>query len=232
MSRRIAIVQSNYIPWRGYFDLMASVDVFVLYDDVQYTRRDWRNRNQIKTPQGLQWLTIPVRVKGKYLQTIRETEVESSTPWGSDHLKALSLNYRKAPFHDEVMGWLQPLYRDAPASLSALNRAFLQEIAHRLGLRTVLKDSNEYRLDGDKTGRLASIAAQEGAAVYVSGPAARSYLDESVFHAGGMTVDWFNYAGYQPYPQLWGEFVPNVSIVDLLFNCGPAAREHLKFSPT
>jgi hypothetical protein len=120
MTKRIAIVQSNYLPWKGYFDLMASVDEFVLYDDVQYTRRDWRNRNQIKTPQGLQWLTVPVRVKGKYHQSIRETEIDDESDWASDHLKALSLNYRKAPFHNDVMGLLEPLLCSAPAMLSSL----------------------------------------------------------------------------------------------------------------
>jgi len=230
MPKRIAIVQSNYIPWRGYFDLMASVQEFVLYDDVQYTRRDWRNRNQIKTPQGLQWLTVPVRVKGKYLQAIRETEIEDGTPWSADHLKALSLNYRKAPFHDAVMEWLAPLYDAQPPLLSQLNRRLLAAIAGKLQIATRLTDSSEYALEGDKSERLASIAAQAGAQVYVSGPAAKSYLDESVFRARGIDVEWFDYAGYQPYPQLWGEFIPNVTVLDLLFNCGDDARRHLKWA--
>lgn len=232
MTRRIAIVQSNYIPWRGYFDLMASVDEFVLYDDVQYTRRDWRNRNQIKTPHGLQWLTVPVRVKGKYLQTIRETEIEHNTSWASDHLKALSLNYRKAPFHDQVMQWLEPLYSDLPAMLSQVNRRFLESISAQLGIATKLTDSADYKLEGDKSERLASIAAQAGAQVYVSGPAARSYLDEAVFRSRDTQVEWFDYSGYAPYAQLWGDFVPNVSVLDLLFNCGDKARQHLKYTPT
>lgn len=230
MTRRIAIVQSNYIPWRGYFDLMASVDEFVLYDDVQYTRRDWRNRNQIKTPQGAQWVTVPVKVKGKYLQSIRETEIEHATIWAADHLKAFSLNYRRADAFTEVMPWLEGLYSDLPATLSQLNARLLAAIAERLGIRTLLTDSSHYRLEGDKSERLASIAAQADASVYVSGPAALAYLDESVFHARGIKVEWFDYSGYQPYPQLWGDFLPNVSILDLLFNCGEDAPHHLKFA--
>jgi hypothetical protein len=230
MTRRIAISQSNYIPWRGYFDMMASVDEFVLYDDVQYTRRDWRNRNQIKTPQGLQWLTVPVRVKGKYLQTIRETEIELATAWAADHLKALELNYRKAGCFAEVMAWLAPLYADLPPMLSQLNSRLLQAVAVRLGLRTALTQSDQYRLEGDPTERLASIAQQAGADVYVSGPAAKAYLDESVFAARGIRVEWFDYGGYPPYPQLWGDFIPNVTVLDLLFNCGDEAPRHLKFA--
>jgi hypothetical protein len=230
MTRRIAIVQSNYLPWRGYFDLMASVDEFVLYDDVQYTRRDWRNRNQIKTPQGAQWVTVPVKVKGKYLQTIRETEIEHGIDWAADHLKALSLNYRRASAFPDVMPWLVGLYADLPATLSELNARLLQAFAHRLGLGTLLTDSSQYRLEGDKSERLASIAEQAGAKVYVSGPAARVYLDESVFRARGIDVQWFDYSGYQPYPQQWGDFLPNLSIVDLLLNCDRDAFRHLKFA--
>lgn len=229
MTKRIAIVQSNYVPWRGYFDLMASVDEFVLYDDVQYTRRDWRNRNQIKTPQGAQWLTVPVKVKGRYLQSIRETEIDNEGGWFEDHLKALTLNYRKAPFHDEVMEWLRPLYAQPPTMLTHLNRGFLAAISRALGVRTVLADSGAYRLEGGQSDRLASIAQQASATVYVSGPAAKAYLDESVFHSRGIQVEWFDYSGYAPYPQLWGEFVPNVTVLDLLFNCGAASRQHLKF---
>lgn len=228
MSRRVAIVQSNYLPWKGYFDLMASVDEFVLYDDVQYTRRDWRNRNQIKTPQGLQWLTVPVKAKGKYTQAIRDTEIDLATPWAADHLKAIGLNYRRAAHHDDVMPWLQGLYADLPPMLSQLNARLLDAIRLRLGIATALTDCARYTLDGDKSERLASIAAQAGASVYVSGPAARSYLDESVFHARGMTVEWFDYSGYSEYPQLWGPFVHTVSVVDLLLNCGDGARAFLK----
>ena len=228
MSRRVAIVQSNYLPWKGYFDMMASVDEFVLYDDVQYTRRDWRNRNQIKTPQGLQWLTVPVKVKGKYTQAIRETEIDHATPWVADHLKSIALNYRRAPHFAELMPWLESLYADAPPLLSQLNARLLDAIRVRLGIATALTDSASYRLEGDKSERLASIAQQAGASVYVSGPAARAYLDESVFQARGIRVEWFDYSGYPEYPQLWGDFVHAVSVVDLLLNCGPDAARFLK----
>ena len=123
--KRVAILQSNYIPWKGYFDLIAAVDEFILYDDMQYTRRDWRNRNQIKTPQGLQWLTVPVRVKGKFLQKINETEIEGQD-WAATHWKTLAQNYRRAPHFAEVARWLEPLYLERPPLLlSELNRKCL-----------------------------------------------------------------------------------------------------------
>jgi hypothetical protein len=228
MTKRIAIVQSNYIPWRGYFDMIASVDEFILYDDMQYTRRDWRNRNQIKTPQGVQWLTVPVKVKGKYHQTIRETEIDGHE-WAADHWKALVQNYRRARCFAEVAAWLEPLYLQEEFShLTALNRRLLQAACGYLGIRTILKDSADYVLVEGKTERLADLCRQAGGTEYVSGPAARDYIQPQVFEEMGIQLTWFDYAGYPDYPQLWGEFRPGVTILDLLFNCGPDAPKFMK----
>lgn len=227
--KRVAIVQSNYVPWKGYFDMIAAVDEFILYDDMQYTRRDWRNRNQIKTPQGLQWLTVPVKVKGKYHQTIRETEIDGDG-WRQDHWKALAQNYRRASHFSEVAEWLEPLYHGpAQTGLSALNRSFLEAICAYVGIPTRISNSWDYRLDDGKSERLASLCAQAGGSIYVSGPAAMDYLDPAVFEAQGMGVSWFDYEGYGEYPQLWGDFVHGVSVLDLLFNCGRDARRHLRY---
>lgn len=226
--KTVAIVQSNYIPWKGYFDLVGSVDEFVLYDDMQFTRRDWRNRNLIKTPNGLQWLTIPVQVKGRYHQRIRDTLI-SDPGWPGSHWRTLSLNYGRAPFFDSTAEWLDPLYRTAgQADLTGINRHFLQAICDRLGIRTRLSDSADYTLTGEKSEKLASICEQAGADVYLSGPAARDYLDESVFNDRGITVRWFDYSRYREYPQLWGAFEHGVTILDLLFNTGPDAPGFLK----
>lgn len=225
--KTIAIVQSNYVPWKGYFDLIRSVDEFVLYDDMQFTRRDWRNRNRIKTPSGLQWLTIPVQVKGRYHQTIRETRI-SDPDWPAGHWRSLALAYGRAPFFADTAAWLEPLYRGAvQQGLSAINRHFLAAICARLGIATPLVDCTAYRLEGERSARLASICAQAGASTYVSGPAARDYLDEGAFAAHGIAVRWFDYSGYPEYPQLWGAFEHGVSILDLLFNTGPAAPDYL-----
>lgn len=226
--KTVAIVQSNYIPWKGYFDLIASVDEFILFDDMQYTRRDWRNRNQIKTPQGVQWLTVPVVVKGKYLQTIRETALDGDA-WAPVHWKALVQNYRRAPHFAEIAQWLEPLYlAQRHDHLSPLNRSFLEAICSYLCIQTTIRSSGDYTLVPGKTERLADLCRQAGATEYVSGPAARSYVDDSVFREQGIALTWFDYAGYPKYPQLWGDFVHGVTILDLLFNCGKDTRRHMK----
>jgi hypothetical protein len=227
--KRIAIVQSNYLPWKGYFDMIAAVDEFVLYDDVQFTRRDWRNRNRIKTPQGVKWLTVPVKVKGKYLQTIGETEVDGSR-WAEKHWHALTHNYSRAACFGEVSALLEQLYETPqPSRLAAINHRLIDAICGYLGINTRITRSSDYRLVDGTTARLADICQQAGAGEYVSGPAARDYLDAREFAERGIAVNWFDYAGYPEYPQLWGEFVHEVSIVDLLFNCGRDAPRFMRF---
>ncbi len=187
--KKVAILQSNYIPWKGYFDMIAAVDEFILYDDMQYTRRDWRNRNQIKTPQGVQWLTIPVQVKGKYHQKIRETEIDGSE-WASAHWKALVHNYRRAPHFDDIAEWLEPLYlAESYAHLSRLNRRFIEVVCDYLGIKTVISNSCDYSLLDGKTERLADLCVQAGGTEYISGPSAKDYINElkhneinAVFH--------------------------------------------------
>ena len=228
--KKVAILQSNYIPWKGYFDLIGAVDEFILYDDMQYTRRDWRNRNQIKTPQGVQWLTVPVRVKGKYEQKIRDTEIDGSD-WAVAHWKALVQNYARAPHFAEIAAWLEPLYLSGSSPLlSDLNRRFIQAICAYLHIDTVISDSRDYALVDGKTERLADLCAQAGGTEYVSGPSARDYVDESVFERSGIQLTWFDYAGYPEYPQLWGDFAHGVTVLDLLFNCGRDAGRFMRYA--
>lgn len=225
--KKVAILQSNYIPWKGYFDIIASVDEFILYDDMQYTRRDWRNRNRIKTPQGCQWLTVPVKTKGKYYQTIRETEIEDIA-WAQDHWRTLCLNYRRAACFSPVAEWLEPYYKRAYSHLTELNTCLIRAICAYLGIDTRITDCCDYRLAEGKTERLASLCIQAGGTEYVSGPSAKDYIDETVFEQSGIKLTWFDYAGYPEYTQLWGEFQHNVSILDLLFNCGIDAPLYMK----
>jgi hypothetical protein len=228
--KRVAILQSNYIPWKGYFDLIASVDEFVIFDDMQYTRRDWRNRNQIKTPGGVQWLSVPVMTKGNYHVPIREIMLDGSD-WAPKHWRTLTQNYRRAPHFDAIAEWLEPLYTDlSETHLSPMNRTFLEAVCGYLKIQTPLTNSWDYASADDKSQRLASICAQAGGTEYVSGPAARDYLDEQVFAEAGISVSWFDYAGYPEYPQLWGEFTHNVTILDLLFNAGPEAATYMRFT--
>lgn len=227
--KKIAIVQSNYIPWKGYFDMIAAVDEFIIYDDMQYTRRDWRNRNQIKTPQGVQWLTIPVSVKGKYDQKIRETQIISDN-WAKEHWKALEQNYKRAKYFDDIAEWLQPIYfSKLKSELSQVNKMYIELICRFLNIDTKIKCSWDYELIGGKSERLASLCKQAGGTEYISGPSAKEYIDEDVFNSLGINVNWFDYGNYLCYPQLWGEFRHDVTILDLLFNCGKNAPKYMRY---
>ena len=226
--KRVAIVQSNYIPWRGYFDLMNMVDEFILFDDMQYTRRDWRNRNVIKSPAGLKWLTIPVQVRGKYCQPIKDTLVSDSA-WNRRHWKTIVHCYAKAAFFAPYKDWLEELYLGVNETrLSAINHRFLKSICELLGIKTKIKWSMDYQLTGNQTERLAGLCAQAGADEYLSGPAAKSYLDEEQFGRQGIKLSYMDYSGYPEYRQLNPPFAPNVSILDLILNEGPRAPEFLK----
>ncbi len=226
--KKVAIVQSNYIPWKGYFDMIAAVDEFILYDDMQYTRRDWRNRNQIKTPIGAQWLTVPVQAKGKYHQKIRDTLIDGSD-WAVTHWRAFEQNYRRAPHFDEIAAWLEPLYVSARYThLSQLNRALIEASCAYLGIKTAITNSWDYSLLDGKTERLADLCKQAGGAEYISGPAAKGYIEDHIFAVKGIKLTWFDYSGYPEYRQLWGEFIHGVTILDLLFNCGKEAPQHMR----
>jgi hypothetical protein len=229
--KRVAILQSNYIPWKGYFDLIAYVDEFILYDDMQYTRRDWRNRNQIKTPDGLQWLTVPVKSKGNFHQAIKDTEIDGAK-WQLEHWKAIQRNYARTKHFSDYSSELEKLYKRSDFNtISDLNRAFIDWINAKLNIETKITKSSDYSLIEGKSERLANLCTQAQATEYVSGPSAKDYLDESIFEKQGIEVTWFDYAGYPEYPQLWGEFAHNLSVLDLLLNCGPDSANYMKFVP-
>ena len=227
-AKRVAIVQSNYIPWKGYFDLIAAVDEFVLYDDVQYTRRDWRNRNRIKTPGGPRWLTIPVATKGRYEQRIDETAVTGDA-WAADHWKAIRHSYARAPGFEHCEPALEELYLGTREPLlSQINERFLRGICSLFGIDTPISRSDGHGAGAGRTERLVSFCERAGATHYVSGPAAREYLDETLFHDAGVAVSYFDYAGYPEYPQLYPPFDHRVSVVDLLLHTGAEAPRYMK----
>ena len=226
--KRIAIIQSAHIPWKGYFDIINSVDEFVLYDDAQYTRRDWRNRNLIKTALGLKWLTIPVRVSGRFTQKISETEI-SDPRWAESHWRQLASHYAAAPYFALYRDGLEALYRERREThLSAINHRFLTALCALLGIRTPLRWSSDYVLTGSPSEKLVSICRQAGAQVYLSGPAAKDYLDEELFTQAGIRVEWMDYSSYPPYRQLHGLFEHGVSLLDLLLKEGPATSTLMK----
>lgn len=226
VNKKIAILQSNYIPWKGYFDLIASVDEFILYDDVQYTKNDWRNRNKIKTVKGVEWISIPVG--GNIAKKIQEVELPENV-WQSKHWKTLQSNYQKAPCFEEIASLIQPIYHQKFRYLSDINRAFIEIICHYLGIKTKITSVSDYETGEGQTDRLVQLCMQTNADEYISGPAAKNYLDETLFSEKNIKVQWFNYDGYKEYPQLWGEFTHEVSVLDLLFNCGSEAPRYMRY---
>lgn len=225
--KRIAIVQSNYIPWKGYFDMIASVDEFILYDDVQFTKNDWRNRNRIKTPKGPQWLTIPVC--HSLNDRIRDVKI-SQLNWNAKHWKTLQHNYGRASGFAEAGGFLGDLYARATHSyISEINHFFILEICRFLGIDTKISWASDYSYSGDKSMRVLSLCQAAGGDIYLSGPAAQSYLDIALFSRAKVDIEWMDYSGYAIYPQQYGEFDHGLSIVDLVFNAGRGAPNFMKY---
>ena len=231
--KTVAITQSNYIPWRGWFDMLRCADEVILLDSVQYTRRDWRNRNSIKTMQGTAWLTIPVESKGNYLQAIDETCI-AAPHWAATHIDSIQAAYRRAAAYDETAPWLFSLLEQSARErrLSDVNEKLIRAVCERLEIAVRLRRCCEV-IDREtlqamnRTERLVALAKAVGASRYLTGPAAKSYLELDRFAAEGIEVDWMCYDGYPEYPQLWGPFEPKLSIIDLLLNTGSDAAHYL-----
>lgn len=227
-SKTIALLQSSYIPWKGYFDQLNSVDEFILFDDAQYTVRDWRNRNRVKTRNGVAWLTIPVQIKGQSRPPIKDVVVSDST-WAEQHWKTIVHSYARAKYFADYRSEFETLYRECASerSLSRINYRFIKAICGRLGIATPLMWSMDFPLLGGKTERLVDLCHQRLATRYLSGPAARAYLDERQFAAAGIEVVYADYSRYPEYRQLFPPFVHHVSVIDLLFNEGHDAPRYM-----
>ena len=227
--KKVAILQSNYIPWKGYFDIVNAVDELIIYDDMQYTKRDWRNRNKIKTSDGEQWLTIPVEVKGKYYQSINETRACGNS-WVEKHKKSIFQNYKKAKCFEEYWDWLSLLYERCKDEkyLSIISRIFIEAICSKLEIQTRITLSSDYTLRKGKTERLVGLCRDVDARHYLSGPSAKDYIDASLFEEAGIELSYVDYSGYPQYTQLHGEFIHGVSILDLILNEGDSATSFMK----
>lgn len=218
---RVAIMQPTYLPWIGYFGLMRSVDLFILLDSVQFARRSWQQRNQIKTANGPLWLTVPVLSKGKRDQLISEVEIDRSRDFPQNHQKALELNYGKSSYFDTFAPQLFSLLGTDNEYLADLTKGAIAWIRDALGITTQIRRSSEFEAVGAKAELLASLCDQVGATEYISPPGSKDYLDESdAFTNRGMPLRYFNFT-HLVYPQRFGDFLPYMSVVDLLFNCGP-----------
>jgi len=231
-ARTIAIVQSSYIPWRGYFDLIRAADTFIILDDVQFTKRDWRSRNCIKTANGVQWLSVPVLTKGRRFQRILEAQVAGE--WADAHWQNIRHAYAKAPWFEHYGAELHAAYQEVAglARLSEVNLLLLRKLCALLGITTPLVFSYELlpleALDAmDSSTRLARLTERAGGTLYLSGPSARAYLDPKPFASRGIEVRFVDYGAYPEYQQRHGPFEPAVSAIDLLFNVGEQAREYM-----
>jgi len=226
--KKVAILQSNYVPWKGYFDLINSVDEFVIYDTAQYTKNDWRNRNKIKTGQGISWLTVPVAAKGKSDQKIDEAVV-SDQRWRKKHWSAISQSYSKCKFFNDYKHYFEKIFLEGLENkLSDINFRFMKLINEILGVTTKIHWSSDFELSIGKTDRLVNICCDLNAKIYLSGPSAKDYLDENLFEQEGMGVEWMDYSGYPEYEQQHGPFEHGVTVLDLIFNEGPNSTQFMK----
>jgi hypothetical protein len=224
--KKVAVIQSNYIPWKGYFDIIHDVDLFVFYDDVQYTKNDWRNRNKLKTAHGISWMTIPV---GKRIdRLINEVEI-CDNAWQKKHWNIIKNSYSRTPYFKLYQEFFEFVFLESEwEKLSTLNHYLIEKISKDyLDIQAEFRDSQKYNAQGEKLERLVDLLIKVGATTYISGPSARRYIDENIFKDAEIELIYKDYSGYPEYTQLFPPFEHAVSILDLLFNCGPAAPDYI-----
>ena len=224
--KKVAIIQSNYIPWKGYFDIIHDVDLFVFLDDVQYSKNDWRNRNLIKTSQGSHWLTVPVgKNHGRLIHEVRIINER----WSKLHWKSIKQNYSKAPYFKKYENFFEYIYVELTwTSLSDLNQYLIKKVSRDfLNIKTKFEDSRQYNAQGEKLERLLDLLTKIRTDYYVTGPAARDYIVDERIEELGIELQYKDYSGYPEYPQLFPPFEHAVSVLDLLFNCGPDAPYYI-----
>ncbi len=224
---RVTILQPSYLPWLGFFDQMHRSDQFVLYDDVQFTRRDWRNRNRVRIRDGSVWLTVPVIQKNKYEQSLLETKIDNSTSWKRKHLETIRCHYSKAPFFELYFPWCEKIFNSEWEYLLDLSMETIEYLREQLKIDTPLLRSSELGGEGNKTQRLISICKQLEATQYLSGEAAKDYISEKDFADQGIKLEYQEYQ-HPEYQQRYTGFVPFLSTLDLLFNCGEKSLGILK----
>jgi len=226
----VVILQPSYIPWRGYFDQIRRADLFIFYDDIQYDKHGWRNRNQIKTSQGKIWLTIPVHTKGVTQGgLIKDIRIDWSKPWAKSHLKSISISYTKAPYFKQYMPLLESIYQRRDELLADFTIESSIMLARELGFTSAqfMRSSELSNIEGQKTDRVVEILKQVGATHYLCGPSAASYMETEKFHQAGITFEYMQY-NYPEYLQLYPPYDPYISIFDLMFMQGPRAFEYFR----
>lgn len=221
---RLIVLQPGYLPWLGFFDQMHWADTFVIYDDAQYTKNDWRNRNRIKGTNGPHWLAVPVHFHLGNL--IKDVALPEDKRWVKSHVKSLQFAYAKAKYFDDYFPWIKELIEAPHERLIDLDMALIMYLKGTLGIDTQILYSSRMQVRGSKSQRLINICRECGATQYLTGDAARDYLDVKLFEDNGIEVKYHHYK-HPVYPQLHGEFIQYLSVVDLLFNCGPESLDYI-----
>jgi len=226
----VTILQPSYIPWRGYFHQIARSDLFIFYDDVQYDKHGWRNRNRIKTPSGARWLTIPVHSAGNVVQEIpiNQIQVDWRKNWPESHFQLFAESYKDAPFFKKYRDLIKCFYSEKPVLLAEFTIQTTISLTRELGIShtAFMRSSQIPGLTGKKTDRLIQILNHVHATHYVSGPSAQSYIEEEKFSEAGITIEYMAY-NYREYTQLYPPFDPQVSILDLMFMTGDQALSYI-----
>lgn len=221
----VAIHQPNFIPWLGYFRKMVESDVFIMLDNVQYTKNSFINRNKIKTPQGDMWLTVPVAFK--FGELINEVKINNESNWRKRHLKTLEMDYKKTEFFEQIVGLIEEIYYYKDwQNLCEFNTALVKSIAFYLGLDKKIVNASDLKVHGKSTELLIQIVKQVNGETYLSGSGGTKYQEEDTFVREGIGLQYCGFV-HPIYPQQWGDFIPNLSIIDLLFNCGPSSQRIL-----
>jgi hypothetical protein len=220
------VLQPGYLPWLGFLDQVIRSDTFIYYDDVQFDKHGWRNRNRIKSPNGPLWLTVPVLNKGKFKQTNLEVEIDNRQPWARKHIATIRQLYARAPCLGTYLPRLEELLCAGWSNLVELDVAVIELICEWLHVKRKMLRSSQLAVPGAKSERLMKICQHLGAKHYLSGDSARDYLDIGLFSANGISVEWQEYK-HPIYPQLHGAFIPYLSVLDLLLNVGEKGCEYL-----
>ncbi len=226
MSITVVILQPGYLPWLGFFDQMYKSDTFVILDDVQYDKHGWRNRNRIKTMQGVQWLTVPVLISGKNKPIIKDVLIDNRTLCQKKHLRSIEQNYKKTQFFKDYFYIFEEILLKEWKYLIDLDMEFIYKLNDILGLNRKIIFTSYLNIKTDKTERLINICSLLGASKYLTGDAAKDYIDVGEFIKNNIQLEFHNYI-HPTYTQLYGEFIPFLSVIDLLFNHGDKSLEIL-----
>lgn len=225
---RVAIMQPTYLPWLGYFDMMNSVDMFVLLDNVQFEKKSWQQRNRIRSRRGELLLTIPVRTSGRFEQEIREVEIDPSTGFTRKHIRSIASSYQRAPHVDETLPQLAALIEKTSLPLSAFNEALIRCMADILQVPTMIVNGSSLKATGNRTQLTVNQCLELGADHFLAAEGSRSYIsEETAFAKHGIAVEYHHFV-HPTYPQLYGDFIPNLSAIDLILNCGRDAVRYLR----